>query len=284
MNLITPFDPWRSKICTCPKKYSLSPYTGCGHNCLYCYASSYIRNFYSPRPKKDFLKRLEKEIRRVPKNSYLTLANSSDPYLPLEKKLKLTQVTLNLLKKYDLKIMLVTKSSLILRDIEILKDLRYIVVSVSITTLKEKLSKKLEPYASLPRQRLKAIEKLSKYLSVVCRVDPLIYPLTTKEIKKIINEVKNVGAKQIITSTYKAKTDNLRRMVKAFPEHKDIWRNLYILKGERKGRYIYLPLNLRRKLVEEVKGISLEMGLDFSACRENLSYFNTKNCDGSSFF
>ena len=56
MSYIQPFDPWKSPLCTCPPKYSLNPYTGCGHKCLYCYATSFIKNFYTPRPKKDFLK------------------------------------------------------------------------------------------------------------------------------------------------------------------------------------------------------------------------------------
>jgi DNA repair photolyase len=284
MGLISLFDPWRSKFCTCSKKYSLSPYTGCGHGCLYCYASSYIRNFYLPRPKKDFLKRLQREVKKLPKNSYLTMANSSDPYLPQEKELKLTSTTLRLLKDYNLKLMLVTKSSLILRDINILTEFRRILVGVSLTTLKEKLSKRLEPYASGPLERLRTIEKLAKYLNVVCRVDPLIYPLNTKEIKTIIKEVKNAGAKQIITSTYKAKPDNLKRMMGSFPEYKDIWHKLYILMGEKVGRYMYLPSTLRERLINEVKNLTLEEGLDFSSCREGLNYLNTKLCDGSSFF
>ncbi len=284
MKVITVFDPWKSKLCSCPPKYSVSAYVGCGHKCLYCYASSYIVKFFSPRPKKNFLKELKKDVSNLPKNSYITIANSSDPYLPLEKELKLTQNTLNILKNYDIKLMLVTKSSLILRDLEILKEFKQLVVSMSITTLKRKIAKILEPSAPLPLERLKTMEKLSKYINVVCRVDPIIPYLNTGEIKKIVKNVKDAGARQIIVSTYKAKPDNFKRMIKSFPQFKDKWIKLYTIEGEKIGGYTYLPLNLRKKLIEEVKEVVYHEGLDFSSCREGLSYFNTKICDGSSFF
>lgn len=279
--LITVFDPWKNQLCTCPKKYSLSPYAGCGHDCLYCYASSYIKDFRNPRPKKDFLKKIEKNIQKIPPDSIITIANSSDPYLPLEKKLRLTQDTLKILKKYPLRIMLVTKSCLILRDCGILKEFKKIAVCVTITTLKPSLAKKLEPRASAPKQRLKTIEKLSKILPVICRFDPLIYPVNTDEIKNLVKEVKSTGAKQIITSTYKAKPDNFKRMITAFPEHKNLWHKLYIKEGQRINRYLYPPKKLRENLITEVRETCLKEKIAFSSCREGFNFLNTAACDGS---
>ena len=284
MPLITPFDPWKSKFCTCPSKLSLSAYAGCDHGCLYCYASSYIRNFYTPRAKKDFLTRLSREIKKIPAGSFITIANSSDPYLSLERKMKLTQKALKMLKDYDLKIMLVTKSPLVLRDSKLLKKLQNIIISVSLTTLNKSKAKKLEPGASAPKARLKAVETLSKHIPVVVRFDPLIYPLNTGEIKKVISAVKNAGALQIITSTYKAKPDNFKRLIKAFPQYAELWQKLYLLEGEKIGRYIYLPKKLRREIIDKVKETSLKKGLEFSCCREGFKDLNTAACDGSSFF
>ena len=284
MSLITPFDPWRGKLCTCPEKYSLSAYTGCGHGCLYCYASSYIIRFSSPRPKKDFLARLGKELPKIPINSIITISNSSDPYLPLEEKHKLTQSTLKILKDYDLKLLFVTRSALILRDIDLIKECKNVVISFTLTTLKETLAKKLEPLASSPKKRLLAMKELSKYIPVVCRFDPLIYPLNTSEIKEVIAAIKNTGTRQVITSTYKAKSDNFKRMVKAFPEHKELWEDLYLKQGEKIGNYIYLSRNLREELIGKVRKEALAARLDFSNCREGFARLNTKSCDGSSFF
>lgn len=288
MRLITPFDPWKSKLCSCPQKYSLSPYTGCSHGCLYCYASSYIKNFYPSRPKKNFLKQLEKEIKKLPFSSYITIANSSDPYPPQEEKLRLTRATLEILKReeerLDLRLMLVTKSSLILKDFDILKEFKRIVVSISITTLDEKLAKMLEPSAPSPYKRLDALRKLSKYLPVVCRVDPLIYPLNTENLEIIVKKIKECGAKQIITSTYKVRPDNFQRMVKRFPQYRKLWQDLYMKKGERISGYIYLPLELRKKLISRLREICLKERLEFSSCREGLTQLNTTICDGSAFF
>jgi len=282
MSLITRFDPWKGNLCTCPAKYSLSAYTGCSHSCLYCYASSYIRRFSQPREKKDFLKRLEKEIKKVPKGSLIAMANSSDPYLPLEKELKLTRQGLKIIKEYDLSLNIVTKSSLILRDLDILKGFKKIVVSISLTTLNKELAKKLEPYSCPPQERLRTVKELSLHLPVVVRFDPLIYPLNIEEIEGAIREIKKSGAKQIITSTYKVKPDNFKRMTAAFPEHKELWQKLYLKQGERKGGYIYLPQTLRKDLINKVRKIALSQELKFSSCREGFGSLNTANCDGSS--
>lgn len=281
MSLITPFDPWKGNLCTCPAKYSLSAYTGCTHGCLYCYASSYIRGFSQPREKKDFLKRLEKEIKKIPKGSLIAMANSSDPYLPLEQELKLTRAALKIMKEYDLSLNIVTKSSLVLRDLDILKSFKKIVVSISFTTLNKELAKKLEPYSCPPQERLRTIKELSLCLPVAVRLDPLIYSLNTEEIERIIREIKISGAKQVITSTYKVKPDNFKRMTAAFPEYKDLWQKLYLKQGEKIGGYTYLPKTLRKDLINKVREITLSEGLEFSSCREGFGNLNTTNCDGS---
>jgi DNA repair photolyase len=135
-----------------------------------------------------------------------------------------------------------------------------------------------------PKEKLKALEQMGKELTLVIRLDPLIYPLNTAEIKPLIRQLKNCGAKQIITSTYKVRPDNFKRMSQEFPEYKNLWQKLYFREGEKLGGYLYLPKDLREKLIQEVRQVSLEENLDFSSCREGYSELNTKNCDGSSFF
>lgn len=284
MSLITPFDPWKNKLCTCPAKYSLSPYTGCGHNCLYCYASSYIPSFFFPRPKKDFCKRLFHEIKKIPPQTFITIANSSDPYLPLENKLRIMRTALKILSTFNLRISIITKSSLIIRDLDILKNMSNVIINITITTLNNTLSKKLEPCAPSPQQRLKTIEKLSKHIPVICRYDPLIYPLNTSEAKKLIRKVKNSGARQIITSTFKAKPDNLKRMSAEFNKYAKLWHTLYTENGEKKENYLYLNETMRKDIINEIHEITIGEKLEFSSCREGLEELNTKVCDGSSFF
>ncbi|MFH8132551.1 MAG: radical SAM protein, partial [Candidatus Aenigmatarchaeota archaeon] len=156
MKVINFFDPWKSKLCTCPKKYSFSPYTGCSHSCLYCYASSYIKKFFNCRPKKDLLKKLEEDLKKVDKRFPISVSNSSDPYVPEEEKLKLTRDCLRYFAFHDCKILLITKSDLVLRDLDILSRMRSC-VSITITTLNEEIAKKLEPKAPSPEKRIKAV-------------------------------------------------------------------------------------------------------------------------------
>lgn len=278
--LITPFDPWHSSLCTCPPKYNLSPYTGCSHGCLYCYASGYIRAFDTPREKKDFLCRLEKEVPKLPQNTVITMANSSDPYQPLEQKLYLTRAALAALSRCRLKTLLVTKSSLITRDIDILKTMPAS-AAISITTPDAELAKKIEPRASTPLMRLRAVEQLSKYIPVSVRIDPLIYPVTTPSLETLVENIKNAGAMHIIASTYKTKPDNFKRMLHAFPGHKTLWHTVYNEAGEKKGGYCYLPKTLRYELLHNLRAVTLAKGLAFSCCREGFPELNTTACDGS---
>src|SRR4030042_5299444 len=145
MALITAFDPWKSPLCSCRKKFSLSPYAGCNHGCRYCYASTYIRSFNKPRPKNDFIKTLKREIKKIPAGSAITIANSSDPYCALELKHELTRMAISVLSGHGIRLFLVTKSALILRDLDVLKDTPQVVVCISITILDERLARKLEP-------------------------------------------------------------------------------------------------------------------------------------------
>jgi len=284
MAVITPFDPWKGNLCTCPDKYSISAYVGCGHGCRYCYASSYIVNFFSPRPKKNFLLQLKKEIKKLPEHAIVTIANSSDPYQPREKHLRLTRALLTAIKDIPLRIQLVTKSPLIARDIDILKECRNIVVSFTLTTLNKHVAKRIEPLVPGPGKKLQAIETLARFIPVVCRYDPLLYPLNTGEMKELIRQVRLVGVQQIITSTYKAKPDNFRRVTELFPAHRKLWQKIYYQEGERIAGYMYLAQKLRRQLVQEVKAIAVQEKLNFSSCREGFSQYNTATCDGSAYY
>jgi len=278
--IITPFDPWQNTWCSCPKKYSLSPYTGCAHGCLYCYATSYIPDFFTPRPKKDFLARLKKDILKIPANSIIAIANSSDPYQPLEKSLRLTREALKIIAEKNLRVNLVTKSSLITRDHDIIKNMQTS-VAITLTTLKPALAKKLEPFAATPQKRLAALKKLSRSNFTAIRFDPIICGINDEEMENIITAAKNHGARQIITSTCKIKPDNFNRLLKAFPGKNATWQNLYFRNSHKISGQFYLEEKLRLQLIERCRTATLNAGLKFSSCREGLSHLNTGTCDGS---
>jgi len=280
MGLITPFDPWRSKLCTCPPKLSFSPYVGCSHGCLYCYATSYIPNFSKVREKKKVVEKLKNEVKNLQPSMPISIANSSDPYPEIEKKLELTRSCLQILKNFPL--LIVTKSDLVVRDIDLLSSMN-VVVSITITTLDKKISSKIEPNAPLPEKRLKALKKLHiAKIPTTVRVDPIIPGLNDKEkgIRKLLKAVADRGVSHVISSTYKARKDNLTRMCSSFPELAEKWKRLYLREGEYMRGYYYLPSNLRFGYMKKIKTLTEKIGLSFGCCREGFN-INSAICDGS---
>jgi len=241
-------------------------------------------DFAKPRPKNAFLERFKKEIKKISPGATISMANSSDPYQPLEKKLRLTRDSLKILKNISVRILLITKSCLILRDIDIIKDLPKIVICFSFTTLDKQLAKRLEPGAPEPKDRLKALSDLSRYVPTAARLDPLIWPLTTVDIAGTIRTLKNSGASQIITSTYKARPLNFNKMLQTFPEHSKLWKKIYIEEGKNMAGSLYLSENKRKELIQEVSSAGMSEGMLFSSCREDMSNLNTASCDGQHLF
>ncbi len=285
MSYIRPFDPWRAtSLCTCPFKYTVNPYTGCAHRCLYCYASSYIRDFFNPRPKKDFIEVVRRDLQRLREGSIVNVSSSSDPYQPLEEKKAYTRRLLEMLKgKFTIEI--VTKSDLVLRDVDILSNSDS-VVSITITTLDTDLARRLEPAAPPPTRRIKAVEALSEAgVPVVVRLDPIIPGLndSADSIREVVEAAASAGAKHIVSSTYKIKPDNLRRITGAFPELIPRIRELYFEKGERLHGYLYADSSYRVSVMRLVKDVAERNGLTFATCREGLAALNTPgvNCDGT---
>ncbi|WP_301399295.1 radical SAM protein [Thermodesulfobacterium sp.] len=280
MPYITPFDPWKSPLCTCPPKYSLNPYTGCGHGCLYCYASIFIKDFYSPRPKKEFLKKIEKELPKLPPESLISLSNSSDPYQPLEKIHKSTRMFLDLIKGLPLKVLIITKSNLVLRDIDLLKKLR---VAVAITITTKVYQVRLEPGAPSFEERLLALKVLSQEgIPTIVRIDPIIPEINEEEALEVLTEVLPF-VKHVVVSTYKANPRSLKRLIKAFPEKAKILTDLYLQKGEKKKGGIYLPEEIRKSLIEKIYNkVNQIKEVSFATCREGLVEFSFQGrCDGS---
>ncbi|MEM2215958.1 MAG: radical SAM protein [Nitrososphaerota archaeon] len=280
--LIRLFDPWRSSLCTCPIKYSFDPYTGCSHGCLYCYASSYIRDFHNCRPKKKLIEMVKKDLVRLPENSIISMSNSSDPYPQIEKELKLTRICLEEFCKYPIRLLVVTKSDIVLRDIDLLREVGA-AVTISITTLDDSLARKIEPSAPPPSKRIQALAKMSEEgVNTGLRLDPIIPMLNDHDIRRLLAEARDAGVKHVVSSTYKPRFDGWRRMIHVFPELEESLRKLYFVDGERIGRSWYLAKNVRFKIMREVAEECAKIGLSFATCREGFPELHSSpTCDGS---
>ncbi|MEM2865649.1 MAG: radical SAM protein [Candidatus Hadarchaeales archaeon] len=280
MELLRDFDPWRDPLCTCPPKLSLNPYTGCPHACLYCYITSYIPRGFECRPKKDLLRRLEREVEKLTGRPLISMCNSSDPYPPAERELLLTRECLERLVGRA-RVLVVTKSDLVVRDLDLLSRLPC-AVSVTLTTLRPGLARRLEPGAPPPERRLKALRELSDAgVPVSVRLDPVIPGLNEEEIESLVEAAASSGAKHLTSSTFKPRGDSWERMRRGFPGLFPRLRELY-LGGERRKRSLYLPGEMRRELMERVREACLSLGLTFSTCREGFPELHTsESCDGS---
>ncbi len=274
--VIKPFDPWRSRLCTCPEKYSFSPYTGCGHGCLYCYITSYIPNAFSPREKKNLYGRLVRELRKIKQESLLSISNSSDPYQPMEKRRRLMRKILPLLKPF--RIQIVTKSDLVAEDSDVLRDLNS-AVSITVTTLDRSVAKKMEPQAPPPEKRISALKTLSDSdIPVSARIDPVI-PYINEDVEELVDQLSEAGVRHITSSTYKMRWDSLKRIREEFPEEGEKLKELY-LRGERTGNTYYLEREIRIRILKNIRDMALKHGMSFACCREGLN-LNTGVCDGS---
>jgi DNA repair photolyase len=146
--------------------YALNPYRGCQHACVYCYAPSVI-HWKSGKwgglveAKVNLPRILSKEL-RVKKKGVVGLGTVTDPYQPAEKKYEITRRCLELLLMHDFPVCIQTKSSLVLRDIDLLKKFSNLEVGITLTTNDDNVREKLEPGASSVEDRLHALSKLSK--------------------------------------------------------------------------------------------------------------------------
>jgi len=279
--LLTPFDPWLSPLCTCLNKLTFNPYTGCDHNCIYCYATNYISNFNNCKPKKNLVPQLQKEAQQL-KGQLISISNSSDPYPTIEKELELTRKCLHALSNHNCRIQIITKSNLVTRDIDILQKTKS-VVAFTITTDNDELAKKLEPNAPPPSQRIRAIKTLTQTSIPVCaRIDPII-PHLNSNCKALIEKLAHIGVKHVTSSTYKIKQDNWKRFTYTFPAIAEQLAPLYFEKGERISGYRYLPQKLRYSLMKHIRNQAEQAGMTFGTCRENLTQLNTASCDGQEY-
>lgn len=281
MRVIKEFDPWKGKFCTCPKKFSLNPYTGCSFSCIYCYITSYIKNPHKVRIKEKIIENTIKDLEKFDKNYYIMLSNSSDPYPYIEKYLNITREILKILKDKGVKVLIVTKSDILLKDLDILKGMN-VVVTVTITTLNEDY-KKIEPFAPSSERRIKMLKILKENdIPTAVRIDPIIpfFNDDLIEIEKLINEVSKYS-NQIISSTLKLRYDSIKRFKEKLG---DVYKKFIPLYKEKYGNSLYIESTLREKILKSVRDITLSYGLHFSTCRENLSNLNTNVCDGSGLF
>ncbi len=188
---------------------SINPYQGCEHGCIYCFARP-THAFYGQSPGLDFETRLfakpnaaELLVKELTAPGYLVrpiaMGTNTDPYQPIERQRRITRSVLRVLERTSHPVGIVTKSTMILRDLDILSSLAargLVKVAISVTSLDHKLSRAMEPRAATPQRRLEAIRVLSEAgIPVSVMAAPVIPGLNDHEIEKILLSAAAAGAR-----------------------------------------------------------------------------------------
>lgn len=191
--------------------WSMNPYQGCEHGCTYCYArptheywgySAGVdfegKVLYKPNAPdllRDFFNR------KSWRPDYIMLSGNTDCYQPAERKFQLTRQLLEVMREYRNPVGIITKNALILRDLDIIKEmaeLNLVRVVISLTTVTESTRRALEPRTSSVKMRLKAIRELSKAgVPVIAQMGPVIPGLTDHEIPEVVRAAAENGATQV---------------------------------------------------------------------------------------
>jgi DNA repair photolyase len=196
--------------------YALNPYGGCEHGCVYCYAPEVLHTDWKDwrvvKVRSNIPDRLSKELSGL--DGTIGIGTVTDPYQYAEKRFKLTQKCLLILKERDFRIHLHTKSDLVLRDIDLLASMRG-EVGITITGIDDKHSKITEPGAPLPAKRLDALTQLTaRGIDTYALIGPVLNHLEGNE-KDFVNAVASTGVKRVFIDSLNPRpllTERLNRM------------------------------------------------------------------------
>jgi DNA repair photolyase len=202
--------------------WAVNPYRGCGHACAYCYAQDVTR-FEMARPwgyvievKTNIVSRLKKDLERKLRG-VIGIGTVTDPYQPLESEYELTRGCLVVLKSKGARISVLTKSDLVLRDLDILAGWPDAEVGISIGCSDEHIASIVEPGAPSPDRRFLALRNLNdKHVNTYLMAAPLIPGLSDSEegLIELVRKAKNSGVRRIIWDRFNPRplaTSRLRK-------------------------------------------------------------------------
>ncbi len=191
--------------------YSINPYQGCEHGCVYCYARN-SHQYWGYGPGKDF----ETNILYKPSAPLLLakafkskkwepqvgmVSRNTDCYQPIERKVEITRELLKVFLQYRNPVSIITKNSLILRDLDLLKELNalgLLRVTLSITTLSEETRRKMEPRTATVKQRILTLRTLTENgIAVNVNMAPIIPGINSHEVFELVKTIGEAGANKV---------------------------------------------------------------------------------------
>ncbi len=230
-----------------PFSWTINPYRGCEFACKYCYAR-YTHEFMEMRDGADFEQKiyvkqhaaelLRQELRRVKPGEEIAIGTATDPYQPAERRFEVTRAILEELGRHQgLEIGLITKGNLILRDVELLKEVgrnNRLFVNLTITTMNVELARILEPRAPRPDLRMEVVRKLNDAgIATGVSCSPVIPGITDapRDLEAVVRATAKAGGKHIFANPLFLKPCSaavfLPFLEKEFPQLADGYRQRY---------------------------------------------------------
>jgi len=281
--------PVRSLLNRCnvprmPFTWTINPYRGCEFACKYCYAR-YTHEFMEMRDGVDFEQKiyvkqhaanlLRQELRRVKDGEEIAIGTATDPYQPAERKFEVTRAIVEELSRHEgLEIGIITKSNLVLRDLELLRKIaasNQLFVNLTITTLDANLARILEPRAPRPDLRLDAVRALNEAgvnAGVSCA--PVIPGITDspKDLEKLVRAVAEAGGKYIFANPLFLKPCSaavfMPFLEKEFPQLVESYRKRY-------GDRAYLPESYPKRISQLMVRLREKYGMRRDYARQSKS-------------
>jgi DNA repair photolyase len=182
-------------------EWCINQYDGCSHGCRYCYGMTIRRKNYQDwmkaKPRTNVIERLKKDIRKLKAGNTVIndifLGSITDSYQPLEETHKLTRQVVEVLMQNELPFTILTKSDLILRDIDLLKNYKWCRIGVTITSLDEGFRRELEPNSVSYERRIATLKQLKdNRISTYLSCEP-IFPVREVDLVQIIMELKEIA-------------------------------------------------------------------------------------------
>ncbi|MFA8344406.1 MAG: radical SAM protein [Rhodothermaceae bacterium] len=234
-------------------RYNMNLYRGCQHGCIYCDSRSEcyrIEKFDEEVVvKTNAIQLLKKEIAKKKEKGTIGLGSMNDPYMPVELELEMTKQALEVIANHRFPVHMITKSDLVLRDLDLYKRINFVYAAISftITTADDNLAKKIEPAAPAPSKRFKAMEKIAANgIMTGITLMPLLPYIqdNVDNIVDIVKAAKDSGVSYIIPAFGVTLRDRQRdyfykKLEKEFPGIKE----RYIKKF--KNNYFCLPEKVR---------------------------------------
>ncbi|HEX6501818.1 MAG TPA: radical SAM protein [Terriglobales bacterium] len=271
--------PVRSLLNRCtsarmPFTWTINPYRGCEFACKYCYAR-YTHEFMEMRDGVDFERKiyakqhaadlLRQELRQVKNGEEIALGTATDPYQPAERRYEITRAILEELARHrGYEIGIVTKSTLVLRDVDVLQAVgkqNTLYVNITITTLKSELARLLEPRAPRPDLRMEAVHKLNEAgvaAGVICA--PVLPGITdaARDLEALVRATAEAGGKYIFANPLFLKPCSaavfLPFLEKEFPQLAENYRRRF-------ERNAFLPNAYRKRISELMATLRRKYGI-----------------------